>query len=154
MFHSGTIYGQDRCVLSQWSGQIHFCMSAVLWCLLIGIFVVFCLLFSLRGLFSSFVLFYGDIPGTPYNMGAIRSCPSLTLHTVNLPTMQKERETVTLCLKDLFKIIFHLFSQEPGDFPVLKLEQYFISTYYFPLLIDYVHLIHSRALIEIRAQLC
>lgn len=71
--------------------------------------MVFVFFFSLRGLFSSFVFFYGDIPSTPYNMGAIRSCLSLTLHTANLPTMQKERETVTLCLKDLFKIK-HLFS--------------------------------------------
>lgn len=73
--------------------------------------------------------------------------------TYMTPTMQGGIEMVNLHLEALCEIILHLFSQVPGDFPVLKLEQCFISSCYFALLGDYVHLTHPEAVTKIRALL-
>lgn len=117
-------------------------------------FLKYFTLFLLEGFSHPLLFFMVEQQVSHDNMGAIRSHLSLDLHRHYLPTMQREREVVTLHLEDLFKIISHLFSQESGDFPVLKLEQCFLSSYYFALPIDYVHLTHPRALIEIRDRLC
>lgn len=93
------------------------------------------------------------------NMKAIRAYLSMTLmrEVIGImymtSTMQGDTEMVNLHLEALCEIIFHLFSQVPGDFPVLKLEQCFISPYYFALLGDYVHLTYPGVVMKIRVLL-